>query len=87
MGVVVEFRLQAVAGATHTVSAPVSVLRIRVSSLDHKTGDDPMKRGFRIETLSGQVNKVFDMFWGIFREKPQSYIPKPCMNDCIYLSQ
>lgn len=46
-----------------------------------------MKRGFRIITFLSQSNKIFDMFWGIFREKPQGDIPKLCMDDCICLSQ
>jgi hypothetical protein len=65
------------------VLALVLTFRIGVASLDHETGDNSVKNGLIIEIFFRQLNKIVDMFWGIFREKTQGDIPEFCMNDCL----
>ncbi len=85
MGVTIEFSLQAVSWSACAVLALVLTFRIGIAALDHETGDDSVKNGLIIEIFFCQLNKIVDMFWGIFWEKTQGDIPEFCMNDrlCI----
>ena len=85
MGIRIEFSFYVVSGSSSAVLALILAFRIGITSLNHKAGDDSVKNGFIIEIFLRQLDKIVDVFRGIFREKTQGDIPEFCMNDrlCI----
>jgi hypothetical protein len=85
MGILIKFGLYVVSGPACAVLAPVLTFRIGVPSLDHETGDDSVENGLIVESFIRQLDKIVDVFWGIFGKKTYGDIPEFCVNNSFYL--
>src|SRR6185503_5057770 len=57
----VELGLDLVPGTSHAMRRTVRVLAVGIATLDHETGNDPMKGRAGVEALSGQLREVLHM--------------------------
>lgn len=55
-----ELSFDAVAGPAHSGA-------LRVATLDHKTGDDPMEDGAVVKTLPSEGDEIVHRIWSNFR--------------------
>jgi hypothetical protein len=82
MGFIIELGFDGMAWATHPMRRAIIAFGIRVSTLNHEPGYDPMKSSAIVKIAICQILKVFNMPGSDIFQKLKLYIPKRCFYYC-----